>query len=266
MGDAVFLSITRLASRLEVSEATVVRFSRNLGYEGFPQFKKALVSYYRSHISSGQRLKNSIEMLGSEPLNFQSTAEHEIQLIQESAASVSSGDFQDLVSRICQASRIFIFGMGRSNEPLVRYLGFRLARFGKDVREVPDSGINMMESLPFVQKGDLAVIFHFVKYTPDFHSLTKALRDTGADTVLVTDSSKPDFINAVDSLICLNRGPLENYHTLTVPFVFVSSILLCVAEGMGAEAVDFISRVGENRRKYYQGISEVVEGHLKKNR
>ncbi len=264
MGDAVFLSITRLAAHLGVSEATVVRFSKNLGYQGFPQFKKALVFYYRSHISSGQRLKNSIEMLGSDSLNFQSVAEHEIRLIQESAALVSSGDFQDAITRICQASRIFIFGMGRSNEPLVRYLGFRLSRFGKDVKEVPDSGINMMEFLPFVGEGDLAVIFHFVKYTPDFHSLTKALKDTGAQTILVTDSRKPDFINAVHSVICLNRGPLQNYHTLTVPFVFVSSILLCVAERMGAEAVEFTSRVGENRRKYYQGISEVVKGHLKK--
>ena len=41
--EVVFLSITRLAAVLDVSEATIVRFAQNLGHKGFPELKRDLV-------------------------------------------------------------------------------------------------------------------------------------------------------------------------------------------------------------------------------
>lgn len=40
--ELVYMSITELASRLNVAEATVVRFCKKLGYNGFQDFKLSL--------------------------------------------------------------------------------------------------------------------------------------------------------------------------------------------------------------------------------
>ena len=47
---------------------------------------------------------------------------------------------------------------------------------------------------------------------------------------LITDNKKLDLVKAVDKVITINRGPFENYHTLTVPFALTSAVILGVAE------------------------------------
>lgn len=41
-GELIYLSITELSARLKIAEATVVRFCKKLGYNGFQDFKLSL--------------------------------------------------------------------------------------------------------------------------------------------------------------------------------------------------------------------------------
>ncbi len=265
INEVVFFSITKLASALEISEATIVRFSQNLGYKGFPELKKDLVHYYQNFLTPGERLKNSIQILAGGDFSFEKVMRHELKLLEETIDSVNQDMFWNLIDRICKTEKIYIFGLGRGNDPLVSYLGFRLSRFGKEIREVPWSGINMMETIPFIKKDDFVIIFHFLKLSPDYYCLTNALQETGAELFLLTDNKKLDLVKAVDKVITVNRGPHENYHTLTVPFAFISAVLLGVAEVLGDSAVEFTSRIGAKRRSYYKGMAEAYLPYKKEN-
>ena len=61
--EAAFLSAADLASQLDVSEATVVRFAKAIGYDGFPQLKRALQSVYRSEVTPAARLQHKLAEL-----------------------------------------------------------------------------------------------------------------------------------------------------------------------------------------------------------
>ncbi len=256
INEVVFFSITMLASELSVSEATIVRFAQNLGYKGFPELKKDLVHYYQNYLTPGERLKNSIEILAGGAFSFEKAMRHELKCLEETIDTVNASMFTDIVDSICKKDKIFIFGLGLSNEPIVNYLSFRLRRFGLDVRDAPHSGSNMMECIPSIRKNDLVIIYQFLKASPDYYSLTNALQSTGATLFLITDNKKLDLVKAVDKVITVNRGPVENYHTLTVPFTVTSAIILGVAEKMGDKAIDFTSKIGQLRRGYYQSMHE----------
>jgi len=262
INEVVFFSITVLATELDVSEATIVRFAQNLGYKGFPELKKDLVHYYQNYLTPGERLKNSIQILAGGAFSFEKAMRHELKCMEETIDTVNTSIFAELVDSICSAGRIYVFGMGESNEPVVSYLSFRLGRFGVDVKGITDSGINMMESIPSIKKNDLVIIYQFLKVSPDYYSLTKALQGTGAVLFLITDNKKLDLVKVVDRVITVNRGPLENYHTLTVPFAVTSAIILGVAEKMAEKAVDFTSRVGQLRRSYYRSMHEAYLPYL----
>ncbi|MDX9799918.1 MAG: MurR/RpiR family transcriptional regulator [Spirochaetia bacterium] len=256
INEVVFFSITTLASELGVSEATIVRFAQNLGYKGFPELKKDLVHYYQNYLTPGERLKNSIEILAGGDFSFEKAMRHELKCLEETIDSVNASMFTEIVDSICKKNRVFVFGLGLSNEPVVNYLSFRLRRFGLDVRDIPYSGSNMMECIPAIKKNDLVIIYQFLKASPDYYSLTIALQSTGAALFLITDNKKLDLVKAVDKVITVNRGPVENYHTLTVPFAVTSAIILGVAEKMGEKAIDFTSKVGQLRRGYYRSMNE----------
>ncbi len=256
INEVVFFSITMLATELDVSEATIVRFAQNLGYKGFPELKKDLVHYYQNYLTPGERLKNSIQILAGGDFSFEKAMRHELKCLEETIDTVNTTLFIELVDTICTARKVFVFGLGKSNEPVVSYLSFRLGRFGVDVKAIPDSGINMMESIPSIEKNDLVIIYQFLKVSPDYYSLTNALQGTGAALFLITDNKKLDLVKVVDRVITVNRGPLENYHTLTVPFAVTSAIILGVAEKMADKAVDYTSKVGHFRREYYKNMHE----------
>ena len=50
--DACFMTSTEIASKLEVSESSVIRFSRSLGYDGFMDFQKNLRRTYQDQVLS----------------------------------------------------------------------------------------------------------------------------------------------------------------------------------------------------------------------
>lgn len=262
INEVVFFSITMLATELNISEATIVRFAQNLGYKGFPELKKDLVHYYQNYLTPGERLKNSIQILAGGDFSFEKAMRHELKCMEETIDSVNTQLFVDLVEMITKARKVFIFGLGKSNEPVVSYLTFRLGRFGVDARGIPDSGVNMMEFVPAIGKDDLVIIYQFLKVSPDYFSLTNALQGCGATMFLMTDNKKLDMVKVVDRVITVNRGPLENYHTLTVPFAVTSAIILGVAEKMAEKAVEFTSRVGQMRRDYYKSMHEAYLPYL----
>ena len=54
---AAFLTAARMGEEVGVSESTVVRFAMALGYEGYPEFQKALGELVRMKLNSIQRME-----------------------------------------------------------------------------------------------------------------------------------------------------------------------------------------------------------------
>lgn len=54
--EAVFMTAAKLGEALHISESTVVRFALMLGYEGYPEFQKALEGWVKDQLTSVQRM------------------------------------------------------------------------------------------------------------------------------------------------------------------------------------------------------------------
>ncbi|MGI5888803.1 MAG: MurR/RpiR family transcriptional regulator, partial [Oscillospiraceae bacterium] len=54
--EAIYLTAVRLSREVGVSEATIIRFAEKLGYEGYPEFQRALLEASKPILTSGQRM------------------------------------------------------------------------------------------------------------------------------------------------------------------------------------------------------------------
>lgn len=84
--EAAFLSAADLARRLQMSEATVVRFAKAIGYDGFPELRRAIQDLYQGHI-----LPKVLDM--------------ETQYLAEAEHSTSTADFDRPVEIILNGRR-----------------------------------------------------------------------------------------------------------------------------------------------------------------
>lgn len=248
--EVVFLSITKLATVLDVSEATIVRFAQNLGHKGFPELKNDLVKYYREYLTPGERMKRSIETIPDDPFNYAQMVEFEVQLLKSSVNTIDRESLKEAVDAILLAKTIYVFG-NSGNECLANHLGFRLSRFKLKVIQQSVSGKNLFEKLFVIDKNDLIIDYHFYKSTIDFRRLMDVCEEKHIPVLLITDSILPPLVKKAKIILHAERGPVGTFHSQVVPVAINNAIINGVASRLGKKAIQALSELSEMRKKHY---------------
>ncbi|MBQ8004701.1 MAG: MurR/RpiR family transcriptional regulator, partial [Clostridia bacterium] len=61
---AAYMTASKLGALVGVSESTVVRFACELGFEGYPEFQKALQELIRNMLTAVQRIEVTNSLIG----------------------------------------------------------------------------------------------------------------------------------------------------------------------------------------------------------
>jgi DNA-binding MurR/RpiR family transcriptional regulator len=154
--EASFASVSELASKAAVSESSVVRFAQELGYTGYPPFRRELQNEFRNRIGIAARLRRTVSNLPNQGL-VESLFQKDIELIEETLSELSQTDFSKAIDLIWKARRIFIVGL-RSSFSLAYFLYFRLVRLRLDVRLIMiTGGTSLLEQLALLDRRDLLI-------------------------------------------------------------------------------------------------------------
>lgn len=158
--DASFASVGELARKAGVSESSVVRFAQELGYTGYPPFRRELQNEFRTRLGNAARLRRAVSKLPNQRL-IESLFQNDIELIEETLSELSQRDFSKAIDLIWKARRIFIIGL-RSSFSLAYFLYFRLVRLRLDVRLIMiTGGTSLLEQLALLDRRDLLIAMGF---------------------------------------------------------------------------------------------------------
>src|SRR5512134_1480751 len=130
--ESAFLSAGELASRLDLSEATLVRFARSLGFDSYPAMREVLQENFRRRVTHSARLRSRLDDLREAGDIFERLVVSEMDYMSQSLESVDRAALHQAVELIKNRKRIFVFGVGPS-VALVELLKLRLERFGRQV-------------------------------------------------------------------------------------------------------------------------------------
>jgi len=165
--EAAFLSAGEIASRLDLSEATLVRFARKLGFSSYPAMRSVLQDNFRHRVTHSTRLRGRLDDLRDEGDIFDRLTATEIDYLTQALLSINRNEMKKAVSLIREHKRIFVFGLGPSIS-LVDLLELRLRRFGKDIVPLTSSGREVLESLLTLDSSDLIFVICFFVPEPNF--------------------------------------------------------------------------------------------------
>lgn len=127
------LSITGLAERASTSVATVARFSRKVGFKGYPELRIALAgAAAREDVLgvSGRQPPAELDESASLADVVSSIIHHETRALQETADHLDLDALQAAVDAVAKAKRVDIFGVGASGA-VAADLQFKLHRIGR---------------------------------------------------------------------------------------------------------------------------------------
>ena len=161
---AAFMTAARLGNTVGVSESTVVRFAVELGFEGYPQFQKALQEMIRNRLTSVQRMEVSDERIGSGDV-LAKVLQTDIDTIRMTLDELDKKQFYAAVDDIVSAKKIYLMGI-RSAAALAEFMDFYFMHIFENVRNVNTASTSIIfEQLMRIGPDDVFLGITFSRYS-----------------------------------------------------------------------------------------------------
>ena len=248
-GDLASYNASELAALVHVSNATVTRLTRRLGYASYEEARK----HARQESTKGSPL---FAAQGAKTHRKSYLAEH-IQHAHENLlatfSQIDEATIDAIAQAICKARQVTFLGY-RNNRHFAAYLRWQLAQLLPSTRVIPGAGETLAEYSVDMQAGQLLVVFSLRRSSHLTAAFAREATRAGAQVVYVTDQlSATGDVQAQWVLRCHSAapGPLDSH---------VTSIMLCdllatrVMHYAGAKSRDRLSQV----EAAHDAFSEIV--------
>ena len=226
--ESAFLSAGEIAHRLALSEATLVRFARKLGFSSYPEMRGVLQGDFRQRVTHSARLRGRLSEIQENGGIFERLTTTEIDYLSQALVSIDNEEMDRAVELIKTHPRIYVFGLGPSIS-LVDLMEIRLRRFGKVVMSLKVSGREVIDSMLAMQADDLVFVICFFDQNPTLRLVLDYSKKVGATVIMLTDILDTILSDKADVILSARRGPVGEFHSLVVPMTIINALLLSVA-------------------------------------
>ena len=203
---AVSLYITDLAQKCGASEATIVRFCKKLGFDGYQGLKLALASEGET-----RNLSENISPSDSAADIFRKICDDIYCSLEKTKKALSPEALEKCCEAIAKADKILIFGLGNSASVAVD-AAHKLLRLGLDAHAYTDNHMQAIAAAHTTAKSVVIGVSHSGK-SKDVVDAMRLAQARGATTVAMTNHSKSPIDSASD-LILETVADETNYRIL----------------------------------------------------
>jgi DNA-binding MurR/RpiR family transcriptional regulator len=210
-------SISQLAGQADVSDPTVHRLILKLGFEGYPEFQRALLAEVDARMNSPLSLLESSAyephaedvqqaMLGSLTLAIGRTAEQ-----------ASREDFELAVSLLADPGRTVFSCGGRASSFIASWFVVLLSQLRSHARYIEPSLERGSEALADLEEGDVLVVYDYRRYQDSVVQFARAAHQLGARVVLFTDEWRSPIASFADAVLVSLLVPSASPFDTKVP-------------------------------------------------
>lgn len=249
--ESAFLSAGELADRLDLSEATIVRFARTLGFNNYPAMRVVLQEAFRRRVTHSVRLRGRLNDLREGGDIFEKVTVTEIDYLTLALQTVDREALHRAVSYLIERQRIFVFGPGPCVS-LVDLLNLRLTRFGKQVIPLAMMGREVLEPLLLMSDHDLLFVIAFFDVNPTLQIVLDYAAEKNCPVILLTDTLGSIIGDKADVVLAAKRGPVSAFHSLVVPMTIINTLLLEIANRSLEEVTSKLDRLDQLRSRLEQ--------------
>ena len=233
----VFMTIKDLAQATGVSEATVVRFVRTLGFSGYNDFLHEL----RDVVDTDSPMLERIHLSAPEtdmggPLH--TVVAEGMQNLQHFYKHVDLLVLESIVDHIEKSQDIFVIGSRLSYMPAY-FLGWVLTKIRRGVHILKGSDSTSLDWLANAQEGSLVIIFSTTRYPNELIRLGRTVKRLNQTLIVVADSSLCPLLSFADLSLVTPSKNIPLFGDLTIFNTLIRFITLELANRSGYEFTQY---------------------------
>jgi len=222
---AVFMTASKLADAVAVSESTVVRFAVVLGYEGYPELQANLKELVHHRLTATQRFQMSADIAEGNVLN--TVLKEDMQNIRNTVEGIDAAAFESALNVISSAKRLFILGL-RSAAPLAEFAGYYLHYIFDDVRVVAASTTDVFESISRIRPQDVLIGISFPRYSSRTLEAMSYARSRGAQVIGLTDGPMSPLHDVSDVCLSARTDMASFVDSMAAPMSVINALIVAL--------------------------------------
>ena len=245
---------SELGERTGTSESTVIRFSYNMGFTGYPALQKAIREELYTPESSFSDYQKDKLSIGGDGRIFEEVMERDRQAIAETARNIESAQFDRAVREILTAENLAVLGL-RASYPAASWLALmlRLVRDGVHVMhpQAEDPALTMVRT----DSRSVLIVFGFHRYLTETIEISRLAKKRGAFIIGISDSLSAPVSAYCDLLFTIESGT-STIDKAAPLFSFLNALVaaVCVKNPAEVQKRHEEAREIDNGFYYVEGI------------
>lgn len=255
--ESAFLAAGEIADRLGLSEATMVRFARTLGFSSYPAMRTLLQEAFRHRVTHSARLRSRLEDLRQGGDIFERLVVSEMDYLTQALETVDRQAMQKAVELLRTCERIFVFGVGPSIS-LVNLMDIRLRRFGRQVIPLTTASREILEPLISMDDKDLLFAICFFDVSGTLELVLDYANEVSCPVIMLTDTLGSIIGDKADVVLAARRGPMAEFHSLVVPMTIINTLLLAVANEDREKVMANLDKLDQMRERLKKANESII--------
>lgn len=250
---AAYMTANKLASKVGVSESTVVRFANNLGYSGYPEFQKNLQELNKSKLTTIERI--DLDEYSDKSESVKKVFKKDMDNIKKTMEKLDINILEKAVDTILKAERVYIIGL-RSSNVLSEYLGFYLRVMLKDVNVINTGTSDIFEQIIKSGPKDVVIGISYPRYSKRTMEALKYVKKQGAKVVGITDRKQSPVAKVADYTLYSDIDMHSFVDSLVAPMSLINALIVWLGIEMKGSITKYFEEL-ENIWKEYDVYNEL---------
>ncbi|RKP49407.1 MurR/RpiR family transcriptional regulator [Trinickia fusca] len=240
---AALTSISNLACQAGVSDPTVHRLVVKLGFEGYPEFQKALLAEVDERMNSPLSMletaayaQSAVDldkaMLGSLAVSVGKTAEH-----------ATRHDFEQAVALLADMGHAVYCCGGRASGFLASRLVTLLCHLRPRARHIEPSLERAHEVLVDIDAGDVLVVYDYRRYQESVVQFAQAAHARGARILLFTDEWRSPIASFAETVLVSFAQTASPFDTKVPALAQSESLIAALVQRLPDQAKARLQRI-----------------------
>ncbi len=247
------LSVNELADNAGISSATVVRFARVLGYQGYLEFRNHLMELLKEKLSPVEKYKAAISKKQEYQNSLNKVASQVVNNINFSLQQTDQQDFKHIISHVREAETIYCIGMGISRF-MADILSYLFKIYLKKSHALSGDSLSFAEQIILLSPKDLLIAFSFPPYSRQTVEAAELAQRFDIPVISFTDKKTSPISQFSQHVLIARTDNILFTNSLGAISVLMNALITEIAladEGQILDGLEKIEKFVNDPRYYY---------------
>lgn len=230
-------TISELKDEIGVSDATISRFPKLLGYRSFNEFQKDFEQYTKKRTLSFEEIRNNLKNDDNDFLYTE--IENSLEALNALYSEELKNNLQKASKLLHSSRKIIIFG-SRTSRVSALFLYYMLSEFSDNLYFLENINDDISFKLDGLNENDVLIAISYPKYTKLTFDIIKYLKKQKVKIISITDTEISPIAKYSD--IVLEAKNSSKTFTIVSTTVVINSLVLYYANLDKEESMDYFDK------------------------